>query len=322
MDKVTKEDKINHLASFNEKYADTGYNTRAIHYGQPPDAFYGSVNVPIHMSSTFAQTDAAEPFYTYDYGRGGNPTREALESVIASLEGGKYGLVAGSGLGMTMLITHTLKSGDHILSVDDIYGGSGRFFRKIAEPVYNMTTDFIDMTDLDLVRSSIKENTKMIWLETPTNPLLKCFDIKAISEIAKEHNILFVVDNTFMSSYNQRPLELGADIVMSSVTKYMGGHSDIVMGWWATNDKDLYDKVYFNLYAIGPATSPMDCYFVMRSIKTLSVRMERINSNALQIAELLEKNEKIDKVYYPMLPSHEYYDIHKKNATGGAGVVS
>ena len=221
-----------------------------------------------------------------------------------------------------MLITHALKSGDHILCVDDIYGGIGRYFRQIAEPVYKMTTDFIDMTDLDLVKSSIKENTKILWLETPTNPLLKCFDIKGISEICKERNIMLIVDNTFMTSYNQKPLELGADIVMNSVTKYIAGHSDIVMGCLATNDKDLYDRLYFNLYSIGPNTSPMDCYFVLRSIKTLSIRMDKINSNALALAEHLEKSDKVDQVYYPMLPSHKYYETHKKQATGGAGVIS
>lgn len=185
-----------------------------------------------------------------------------------------------------------------------------------------MESDYIDMTDLDLVKSSIKENTKMLWLETPTNPLLKCFDIQAISEICKEHDILFVVDNTFMTCYNQKPLELGADIVMNSVTKYLGGHSDVVMGALATNDKELYERLYFNVYAIGPTTSAMDCYFVLRSIKTLSVRMEKINANAMAIAEYLQKSDKIGEVYYPMLPSHKYYETHKKQASGGAGVIS
>lgn len=322
MENITVQQKNDHLASHNEKYESKGFCTKAIHVGQPPDSFYGSVNIPIHMSSTYAQTDCATPFYNYDYGRGGNPTREALESVIASLENGKHGLVAGSGLGATMLITHLLKTGDHILLVDDVYGGTGRYFRRIAEPVYGMHSDFIDMADLELVKESFKENTKLLWLETPTNPLLKCFDIKAIAEICKEKDVIFVVDNTFMTPYNQKPLDLGADIVVHSATKYLGGHSDVVMGAIVTNSKDLFDKLYFNLYAIGPATSPMDCYFVLRSLKTLAIRMERINKNALEVAEFLEKSEKVETVYYPMLPSHKYHEIHTKQATGGSGVIS
>jgi cystathionine gamma-lyase len=322
MEKITCEEKVAHLDKYNEKYADKGYSTRAIHYGQAPDAFYGSVNVPIHMSSTFAQTDCGEPFYTFDYSRGGNPTREALEKVISSLENGKYGMVAGSGLGVTMLIVHLLKSGDHILSVDDVYGGTGRYFRNIVSPVYGIESDFIDMSDLELVRSSIKENTKLVWLETPTNPLLKCFDIRAISDICKEKGAILVVDNTFMSSFNQKPLDLGADLVMQSVTKYIGGHSDVVMGSLATNNEELYKRVYFNLFAIGPNTSPMDCYLVLRSIKTLKIRMEAINKNGLAIAEHLEGHEKVEKVNYPMLKSHDYYDVHSKQATGGAGIIS
>jgi cystathionine gamma-lyase len=322
MEKATVEEKNEYLNKYNAKYDDKGFATKAIHYGQPPDAFYGSVNVPIHMSSTFAQSDAAVPFFNYDYGRGGNPTREALESCIASLENGKHGLVAGSGLGATFLIVHLLKTGDHILSVDDIYGGTGRYFRQVAVPTYGMEVDFIDMTDLDFVRESIKENTKMVWLETPTNPLLKCFDIQAIAEICKEKNLILVVDNTFMTPYNQKPLDLGADIVVQSVTKYLGGHSDVVMGAIATSNKDLYDKLYFNLYAIGPATSPFDCYLVLRSIKTLGIRMEQIGKNAMACAEFLEKHDKVETVYYPGLPSHKYHEVHKKNATGNAGIVT
>jgi cystathionine gamma-lyase len=242
MDKLTAQDRNEHIVGHNLKYSEKGFDTRAIHMGQPPDAIYGSVNMPIHMSTTYAQTDCATPFYNYDYGRGGNPTREALETVIASLENAKYGLVAGSGLGIVMLITHMLKSGDHILCVDDVYGGTGRYFTKIATPVYNMKTTLIDMTDLDSITDAITEDTKLLWLETPTNPLLKCFDIRAISEICKKHDIIFVVDNTFMTSVNQRPLDHGADIVMQSVTKYMGGHSDVVMGALATNNKDLFDR--------------------------------------------------------------------------------
>ena len=320
--KWTPEERNKHMEEANGKYADKGFETRAIHAGQPPDSFYGSVNMPVHFTSTYAQTDCAVPYYNYDYSRGGNPTREALESCLASLENAKHGLVAGSGLGVAMLITHLFKSGDHIVCVDDVYGGTGRYFRKIAEPVYNMKTTFVDMSDLQNIKDAIQDNTKLLWLETPTNPLLKCFDIKAISEICKEKDIVFVVDNTFMTPYNQKPLDLGADIVMHSVTKYLGGHSDLVMGAACTNDQDLFDRLNFNLYAIGPNVGPMDCYLVLRSLKTLKVRMEEIGKNALQVAEYLEKSDKVEAVYYPMLPSHKYYEIHKAQATGGAGIVS
>uniref|UniRef100_A0A7S3N5J4 cystathionine gamma-lyase n=1 Tax=Euplotes harpa TaxID=151035 RepID=A0A7S3N5J4_9SPIT len=322
MEKHTKEEKNAHLSEHNAHYVDAGFSTKAIHVGQPPDSFYGSVNMPIHMSSTYAQIDCAVPFHNYDYGRGGNPTREALESCLASIENGKHALVAGSGLATCMLVIHLLKSGDHVLLVDDVYGGTGRYFRRIAVPTYGMEASFIDMTDLDFVRESIKENTKMIWLETPTNPLLKCFDIAAISEICKEKNILLVVDNTFMTPYNQKPLDLGADIVVHSATKYLGGHSDVVMGAAITNSTELFERLYFFLYAIGPATSPMDCYLMLRSLKTLAIRMEKIDENGLAVAKFLEAHPHVEKVYYPMLESHKYYEVHKKQAKGGAGVIS
>lgn len=322
MESITKDDKKEYHEKYNEKYEEKGFATRSIHVGQPPEFMYGSVNVPIHMSSTYAQYDCADPYYTFDYGRCGNPTRAALESVVASLENAKYGMVGSSGLAMTFLIVHLLKSGDHILSVDDIYGGTGRYFRRIACPTYGMEVDFIDMTDLELVKSSIKENTRMLWLETPTNPLLKVFDIKAIGEICKEHNLIYVVDNTFMSPYFQKPLDLGADLVIHSASKYFGGHSDIIMGMIMTNNDEYYEKLNFLLYAVGPNSSPFDCYLVLRSCKTLSVRMKQIGENALAVAEFLEKHEKVEKVYYPFLPSHKYYDTHVKQATGGGGVIS
>ena len=322
MESVTKSMKKDHIDDYNEKYNDKGFSTKAIHVGQPPDAFYGSVNIPVHLTSTYAQKDCADPYYLYDYGRGGNPTRNALESCLASLENGEYGLITSSGLAATMLVTHLLKSGDHVLLVDDVYGGTGRYFRRIAIPTYGMEASFIDMSDLDYVRENIKENTKVIWLETPTNPLLKCFDIQAISEICKEKNVLLVVDNTFMTPYNQQPLNLGADIVVHSATKYIGGHSDIVMGALITNNKDIYDKLYFLLYAIGPIPSPFDCYLACRSLKTLPVRMKQIGENALAWAKFLEGHSKVEKVYYPYLESHPSYEVHKKQAKSGAGVIS
>lgn len=221
-----------------------------------------------------------------------------------------------------MIVTHLLKSGDHVLLGDDVYGGTGRYFRRIAVPTYGMEASFIDMTDIDFLRENIKENTKLIWAETPTNPLLKCFDIKAISEVCKEKNIILVVDNTFMTPYNQKPLDLGADIVIHSATKYLGGHSDLVMGAILTNNKEMYDKLFFLLYSIGSTPSPFDCYLVCRSLKTLSIRMEKIGQNALSIAKYLEAHPMIEKVYYPFLESHSSYEIHKKQAKSGAGVIS
>ena len=239
-------------------YEDKGFSTKAIHYGQPPDPFYGSLNVPIHLTSTYAQRDCADPFYKFDYGRGGNPTREALESWLASLENGKYGLATSSGVSSIMLVIHLLKSGDHVIVAEDLYGGTTNYLNKYAVGTYAMEVSYIDMSDHNLLKESIKSNTKLVWIESPTNPLLKWFDINAISEICKEHNLIFVVDNTFMSPYNQKPLDLGADIVMHSCTKYLGGHADIIMGALITSNKDIYEKLYFLLYAIGSTPSPFD----------------------------------------------------------------
>ena len=290
--------------------------------GQPPDSFYGSINVPIHMSSTFIMNDCDSPYFRYFYSRLGNPTRESLETWIASLESGKYGLATSSGLSAIMLITHLLTSGDHMLICDDVYGGTYTYFSKIATKKYGMEVSFIDMTDLDLLKSSIKDNTKMVLIETPTNPLLKWIDIKAVSEIWQERGLIFVVDNTFMSPYNQRPLELGADIVLHSATKYLGGHADVIMGAIVTNNKDFYDELYFLLYSIGSIPSPFDCYLVLRSLKTLSIRMKQIGDNGLQVAKYLQSHPMVEKVYYPFLETHKYYEVHKKQAKSGAGVIS
>ena len=207
----------------------------------------------------------------------GNPTWEALEKCVGSLEGGNHCIAFSAGCSCTMIITHLLKSGDHIVCVDDVYGGTGRFFRRIAAEVYGMTVDFVDMTNLDNLKKAIKKNTKLVWLETPTNPTLKVIDIKAATKICKDRGVISVVDNTFLSPYFQQPLKLGADIVIHSATKYLGGHADIVMGFVITNNKELFDKIFFYGFAIGPVPSPFDCYLVLRSLKTLKVWMEGIN---------------------------------------------
>ena len=321
MENITKDMKQLHIEKYNQKYWDKEFSTRSIHCGQPPDPFFGSVNVPIHMSSTFIKPDWSNPFYKYDYGRMGNPTREALETCLASLENGKYALMTSSGMSAVMLITHLLDAGDHIIAGDDLYGGTVTYFNKIVSKTYGIETTYVDMSDPDLLRESIQDNTKIVFIETPTNPLLKWFDINAISEICKEHNLIFVVDNTFMSPYNQKPLDLGADIVMHSATKYLAGHSDVIMGALITSNKDIYDRLYFLLYALGPIPSPFDCYLVLRSCKTLSVRMKQIGENAMAVAKHLESHPKVEKVYYPGLKSHKDYEVHKKQAKTGAGVI-
>ena len=274
------------------------------------------------MSSTFVMNDWDSPYYKSFYSRFGNPTRESLETCIASLEGGKYGLTTSSGMSAIMLIAHLLDSGDHIILVDDIYGGTYTYFSNIASKKYGMESSFIDLTDLELLKRTIKDNTKMVLIETPTNPLLKWLDIKAISDIWKEKNLIFVVDNTFMSPYNQLPLEHGADIVMHSATKYLGGHADVIMGAIVTNNKDYYDQMNFLLGCIGSIPSPFDCYLVLRSLKTLSIRMKQIGENGLQVAKFLQSHPMVEEVYYPYLETHKYYEVHKKQAKSGAGVIS
>lgn len=319
----SKEEKAKFLKTYNEKYDKLGFSTRAIHYGQPPDPFYGSVNMPIHLTSTFAQYDAADPYFKFDYGRVGNPTREALEQCVGSLEGGKHCLAFSAGCACTMIITHLLKSGDHIVCVDDVYGGTGRFFRRIASEIYGMSVDFVDMTNLDNLKKAIKKNTKLVWLETPTNPTLKCIDIQEATKICKKAGVISVVDNTFLSPVFQQPLKLGADIVMHSGTKYLAGHADVVMGFVITNNKEIYDKLFFYGYAIGPVPSPFDCYLVLRSLKTLKIRMEAINNNAQRIAEYLEtRKDVVEKVLYPGLKSHPHYKIAQKQTKGNAGIVT
>ena len=224
---------------------------------------------------------------------------------MASLERAEKCIATSSGCSATVLVTHLLKTGDHIICVDDVYGGTGRYFRKMAVPIYGMEVDFVDMTSMDSLRAGIKENTKLCWIETPTNPTLKVMDIQAIAEVCKEKGIILVVDNTFQTPYFQRPLTLGADIVIHSATKYIGGHSDFVMGFILTNNEELYHQMYLFGYSLGPIPGPMDCYLALRSIKTLGVRIDAIFKNAQTVAEHLEtRTDIIERVYYTCLPSH------------------
>lgn len=277
-------------------------DTLAIHAGQPPDPTSGAVMTPIVLSSTFAQ---ASPGVTkgYEYSRSGNPTRHALEQCVAALEGGSHGLAFASGLGASTTLFHTLKTGDHVLSGDDVYGGTFRLLDKVMRPM-GIASSFVDMTDPASVRAAIRPETRMIWIETPTNPMLKIFDIAAIAEIAREAGALFIVDNTFATPVLQRPLELGASAVLHSTTKYLNGHSDVVGGAVVTSDPALAERLLFFQNAIGAVPSPFDCFLVLRGLKTLGVRVRQQCASASIIAGRLESHPAVARVHYPGLASH------------------
>lgn len=304
-----------------EKHA---FDTRAIHVGEGAEFLEGSKNevvAPIYLSSTYARKEVRNPGY-FQYSRSQNPTRFALEQRYASLEKTKYGLGFASGLAAEATVLFAfIKPGDHIVGFDDLYGGTKRLFHQWEEK-YDLHVTLIDATNPALVESSIKPETRMIWLESPTNPLLRVCDIKAICEIAHRHNILVVVDNTFLSPYFQNPAVLGADIVVHSITKYIAGHSDVIGGAIMVNDQALYDKLKFSQNALGNVPSPFDCYLALRGLKTLSLRMEKHQSNAMAIAEYLEAHPKVSRVYYPGLKSHPQYEIGLRQATGFGGMIS
>lgn len=299
-----------------------GFATKAIHVGQDAEQWKSRAVVPpISMSTTFKQFGPAQ-HAGFEYGRSGNPTRDVLEKCLASLDNGKYGLTFASGLGVTTTVITMLSSGDHIVAGDDLYGGTNRLLRNVAMKM-NIAVDFVDCTDLAKVEAAVKPNTKLFWIETPTNPLLKVVDIVAVSKVAhKFPGVVVLVDNTFLSSYLQRPLDLGADIVMYSLTKYMNGHSDVIMGAAIMNDEALYEKLKFLQNAAGIIPSPFDCYLVNRSLKTLALRMERHKSNSLTIAKYLEKHPKVERVLHPGLPSHPQHELAKKQTYGHSGIMS
>ena len=276
---------------------------------------------PIHLSTTnyWKQIDQPGP---HEYIRSSNPTRQALEKQLAELEHAKHGLAFSSGLAAeTALLMGTLKSGDHIIGFDDLYGGTKRLINTVFNN-FGITADYIDVTNYDLLLKHIKPNTKMIWLESPTNPLMKLADIRAISDIAKKHKLLVVVDNTFLTPYLQNPLDLGADIVVHSGTKYFGGHSDVLNGAIMLNDSILFDKLYHIQNSTGGVLSPFDSYLVLRGLKTLHIRMEAHQRNAMLLAAYLEKHPKVKKVFYPGLASHPQHDLAKKQASGFGGMIS
>lgn len=296
------------------------FNTKTIHGGQEHEQAYGAVMPPIYQTSTYAQTTPGG-HKGYEYSRTHNPTRHALEKAFASIENGEFGLAFGSGLASIDAVMKLLKPGDEVISTNDLYGGSYRLFTKIFQD-FGIKFHFISMHDAFNVESYINKNTKLIWVETPTNPMMNIIDIKTISKIAKKHAILLAVDNTFATPYLQQPLDLGADIVMHSATKYLGGHSDVVMGALVVKDKELADKLYFIQNASGAICGPQDSFLVLRGIKTLHVRMQRHCENGRDVALYLKKHPKIEKVYWPGFEDHPNHLIAKSQMKDFGGMIS
>jgi len=300
-----------------------GFGTNAIHAGQDPDPISGGVSVAINLSSTFAQKYPGEPFGNFDYARCGHPTREAFEKQMAAVEHGKYGMAFSSGSAATTTVIQTfVNAGEHVICCDDVYGGTQRYFRQISQMRNNVEFTFVDMTDVSNIEKAIKENTKLIWVETPTNPTLKVCDIEKICALAKSKNVITAIDNTFPSPYLQSPLLLGADISVNSVTKYIGGHSDVVMGVLVCNDVAIRDKLFFTSKTIGGTPGPFDCYLALRGLKTLKVRMEATCRSAMIISEYLESHPKVEKAIYPGLTSHPQHEIAKKQMRGFGGMIT
>ena len=286
---------------------DDRFQTRAIHIGNSPDKESGAVAPPIHLTSTFEQEEVGKD-KGFDYSRGGNPTRRRLEENLATLEKGAYGLVFASGMAATTTIFQTLSAGDHVIIGRNVYGGTYRMAVMVLAN-HGIDFEFVDTRSLEKIRSSIKPNTKLIFVETPTNPLLELCDIENTARICKEQDVLLAVDNTFMSPYGQNPLGLGADVVMHSATKFIGGHSDLLAGALVTNDENLADRLYFIQKSGGAVPSPFDCWLMLRSTKTMELRVQRQSDNAMEIAKRLEKSEVVESVIYPGLKSHGQHEL-------------
>ncbi len=297
-----------------------GFETRAIHAGQEPDPTTGAVIVPIYQTSTYAQEKLGQ-HKGYEYSRTGNPTRTALEKCIASLEEGSHSLAYASGMAAEANIMYLFAPGDHVVVSNDVYGGTYRLFERVLAE-YGLQFSYIDMTAPNSVREQMRDNTKAVWLETPSNPLMKLVDIAAISDGAKERGAKVIVDNTFASPYGQQPLTLGADIVVHSSTKYLGGHSDVVGGVLVTSDEAVYEKLKFLQNAIGAVPGPMDCFLVLRGVKTLGVRMRAHESNTLKIARYLEQHPIVERVRYPGLPSHPQHELAGRQMRCFGGMLS
>lgn len=320
-----------HRATKRARHTDEfhGFGTKVIH--QAPDAITGAVTVPISMATTYAQPTPGAPMgakdpYSlgkgFEYSRTGNPTRGALELALARIENGKHAVAYSSGMAATSAVIHLLESGDHVVSIDDVYGGTQRYFRKTVKPTYNIDFSFVDFQNLDEIKNNIKPNTKMLWCESPTNPTLRITDIRAVAKIAKENNLILVVDNTFMTPYFQNPLDLGANIVVHSMTKAINGHSDVVMGCVVTNETEIFDKLKFIQNGMGGVPSPFDCYLALRGMKTLHLRMNQAAKNAQALAEFLESSPMVEKTIYPGLASHPGHEIAKKQTHGFGAMIT
>ena len=296
------------------------FNTKTIHGGQKHDPAYGAVMPPIYQTSTYAQSTPGG-HKGFEYSRSQNPTRQALENSFASIENGEFGLAFGSGLAAIDAVMKLLKPGDEVISTNDLYGGSYRLFTSIFQG-FGIKFHFIGMQNASNIENYVNENTKLIWVETPTNPMMNIIDIKATSAIAKKHNVLLAVDNTFATPYLQQPLELGADIIMHSATKYLGGHSDVVMGALVVKDKDLADRLYFIQNASGAVCGPQDSFLVLRGIKTLHIRMQRHCENGKAVASYLKSHPKVEKVYWPGFEDHPNHDIAKSQMKDFGGMIS
>ena len=297
-----------------------GFATRALHIGQGPDPATGAVVQPIHLATTFAQQGVGK-HKGYEYSRSGNPTRAALEECLAGLEDAKHGLAFSSGLGAETTLMLLLNPGDHVVYMEDVYGGTFRLFDKVLKR-YGMTFTAVDAGDMDAVDRSITPATRLVWLESPTNPLMRIVDIDAVSEVAHSHGAMVCVDNTFATPYLQQPLHLGADFVVHSSTKYIGGHSDVVGGAIMTNNDELEQKLRFHQNAVGAVPSPFDCWLLLRGIKTLALRVDRQSQNAMEVAQVLEKNKAVKRVYYPGLASHPGHAVASRQMRMFGGMMS
>jgi len=296
------------------------FETKAIHVGQEPDPHTGAIIVPIYQTSTYVQKSPGV-HKGYEYSRTDNPTRKALQECLASLEEGKYGLAFGSGMAAIATVLTLLKSGDQIIASDDLYGGTYRVFERVYRD-YGLDFVYVDASDSRNIEKAITKKTKMIWVETPTNPLLKIVDLRSVARIARKHKAIVVVDNTFSTPYFQKPLWLGADIVVHSTTKYLGGHSDVVGGAAITSSRAIYDRLKFSQNAVGAVPGPLDCFLVLRGLKTLGVRMDRHEENTHKIARFLHRHPKVRKVIYPGLPGHPQHNLAKKQMSGYGAVIS
>ncbi len=299
-----------------------GFSTKAIHHGQEPDPSTGAIITPIFATSTFVQESPGN-HKGYEYSRSGNPTRAALEACIAALEGGAAGFAFSSGLAAETAVIDTLPAGSHIIATNDLYGGTFRLFERVKKDLNQLEISYVDMTEPELIEKSIKKNTRLLWVETPTNPLLKIIDLEKIAAIAAQHKLISVCDNTFASSYLQQPLHFGFDVVVHSATKYLNGHSDLVAGLVVTRNQDeLAAKIQFLQNAVGAVLSPFDSFLLLRGLKTLAVRMEAHGRNAWQIARFLARHPRVEKVLYPGMPDNPYHELARKQMKNFGGMVS